>query len=68
MCIRDRPGDTAVAKQELFIGNVKTGMFKKVDVVKWRGQLLEVMKVADVHDRVFFIRKKGCLLYTSRCV
>lgn len=53
------PGDTAVAKQELFIGNVKTGMFKKVDVVKWRGQLLEVMKVADVHDRVFFIRKKG---------
>lgn len=23
------------------------------------GQLLEVLKVADVHDRVFFIRKKG---------
>ena len=53
------PGDTAVLKQELFIGNVKTGMFKKVDVVKWRGQLLEVLKVADVQDRVFFIRKKG---------
>ena len=50
------PGDTAILKQELFIGNVKTGMFKKVDVVKWRGQLLEVLKVADVQDRVFFIR------------
>lgn len=53
------PGDTAVLKQELFIGNVRTGMFKKVDVVKWQGQLLEVLRVSDVHDRAFFIRKKG---------
>ena len=53
------PGDTAVLKQELFIGNVRTGMFKKVDVVKWQGQLLEVLRVPDVHDRAFFIRKKG---------
>lgn len=53
------PGDTLVARQELFVGNVRTGDFKKVDVERWRGQLLEVLKVADVHDRVFFIRKKG---------
>lgn len=52
------PGDTAVQKDEIFVGNVRTGAFVKVDVVKWPGQLLEIVKVPDVKDRFFFIRKK----------
>ena len=52
------PGDTVVLRQELFVGNVRTGDFKKVDVERWRGQLLEVLKVADVHDGYFLFARR----------
>lgn len=52
------PGDTVVARQELYVGNIRTGRLTKVQVDEWPCQELEVMKVPDVHDRVYFMRRR----------
>lgn len=52
------PGDSCVAKDELYIGDVVEGSLQKVEVEKWPGQLLEVYRVPDVEDKIFILRKK----------
>ena len=52
------PGDTVVAMQELFIGDVQKGVISKINVSKWRWQQLEILKVKDVADKVYFLRSK----------
>lgn len=52
------PGDTGFTKKQLFIGNVRSGKLMTVPVTRWPGQLLDIVKTPDVHDKVFFLRKK----------
>lgn len=52
------PGDSIVAMQELFVGDVQKGSITKVNVSKWRWQQLEILKVKDVSDKVYFLRLK----------
>lgn len=52
------PGDSLIAKDELYVGNVVSGELKKVETEKWPGQLFELLRVPDVEDKIYFIRKK----------
>lgn len=52
------PGDTIIATQQLYIGDVAKGTISKVNTERWRWQQLEVLKVKDVSDKVYFLRLK----------
>jgi len=52
------PGDSIVTGYELYIGDAEKGTFSKVNIDKWAGQEIEIIKTQGVADKVFFLRKK----------
>lgn len=52
------PGDTAVAREELYLYNGTEEKLQLIDTHKWKDQQLEVLNVKDVSDKIFFIRRK----------
>jgi dipeptidyl aminopeptidase/acylaminoacyl peptidase/thiol-disulfide isomerase/thioredoxin len=52
------PGDTIIATQQLYIGDVAKGTITKVNTDRWRWQQLQVLHVKDVTDKVYFLRLK----------
>lgn len=52
------PGDSIVTQYEVYAGDAEKGTFNKINVDKWPGQEVEIVKTEDVNDRFFFLRKK----------
>lgn len=52
------PGDSLVTKYEVYIGDAEKGTFNKISIDKWSGQEVNIVKVDDVSDKLYFLRKK----------
>lgn len=52
------PGDTIVATQQLYIGDVQHATISKVNTDKWRWQQLMILNAKGVTDKIYFLRLK----------
>lgn len=52
------PGDSLVTGYEVFCGDAEKGTFNKIDIDKWPGQDVDIVKADGVNDRFFLLRKK----------
>jgi hypothetical protein len=52
------PGDSVLARTELYLGDVRAGICKKIETEKWDGQQLFVVNADGVNDRLYFMRVK----------
>jgi dipeptidyl-peptidase-4 len=50
------PGDSVLARTELYLGDVRAGTCKKIETEKWEGQQLFVVNADGVNDRLYFMR------------
>ncbi len=52
------PGDSIVTRYEVYAGDAEKGTFNKIDIDKWPGQEVDIVKTDGVNDRFFLLRKK----------
>ncbi|MEA5006975.1 MAG: prolyl oligopeptidase family serine peptidase [Rikenellaceae bacterium] len=52
------PGDSIVTGYEVYAGDAEKGTFNKINIDKWPGQEVNIVKAGGVNDRFFLLRKK----------
>ncbi|MDD2426808.1 MAG: DPP IV N-terminal domain-containing protein [Eubacteriales bacterium] len=52
------PGDSLVTGYEVYVGDAEKGTFNRINIDKWPGQKVDIVKSDGVTDKLYLLRKK----------